>query len=125
MSISVKTVVATYNVAQEVAELMVDFKRERCEQKIAELEALIARLDNHKKNLESLKNRIPTFWEDEKANTVIAALTRTMNDVDKKMLVSKDLVETYKIAMNAMETSESSATNLLEDALGLLESVLE
>lgn len=125
MGITVGNVVAAWNFGTGVGEMMVDFKQDRCEQKIAELEALIARLDNHYKNLESLKNRIPGFWEDDKATTVISALNRTMTDVHKKMLVCKDLVATYKSAMEAMGTSESTAKNLIDDALGLLESVLE
>lgn len=125
MGITVGTAVAAWNVGTEIGEMLVDFKQDRCEEKIAELETLITRLDNHYKNLEGLKIRIPSFWEDDKATTVISALNRTMTDVNKKMLVCKDLVATYKSAMQAMGTSESAAKNLFDDALGLLESVLE
>lgn len=122
--VTLEQVAGAWNFGQSIGEMMVDFKKDRCEEKIAELEALIARLEDHEKTLTNLKARIPSFWKDDKANTVITALNKTMSDVNKKMLTAKDLVATYKTAMQSMETSENTASNLLEDALGLLESVL-
>lgn len=123
--VTIGQALGAWNLGQSIGEMMVDFKKDRCEEKITELEGLIARLEEHEKRLSDLKAQIPSFWKDDKANTVISALNRTMSDVNKKMVTAKDLVATYKTAMNSMETSDSAAANLLEDALGLLESVLD
>ena len=124
MSISLGTAIAAYQFGHTLGEAMVvNFNREVCEMKISELEGLIGRLAIHQSKLENLKNRIPAFWEDDRAEKVIAALNRTMADVSKKMITAKDLVATYKSAMQSMESSESKATELLEDAWALLEAL--
>ena len=109
--------------ASKIGAMMVNFKKDRCEKKIAELEGLIARLENHQTKLENLKNRIPAFWEDDRATAVKKALDRTMGDVSKKMTTAKELVVTYKAAMEGFEKAEEYATGLVEDALGILESL--
>ena len=109
--------------ASGIAAMAVNFKKEKCEEKIAELEGLVARLENHQTKLVSLKNRIPAFWEDDRANAVKAALDRTMEDVNKKMITAKDLIITYKAAVEGFEKAEEYATGLIQDALGLLNSL--
>ena len=116
----IKAVNTVSTVVQTAKELKADFDRAVCEDKIRELEGLIGRLESHQTNLVNLKNRIPAFWEDERATKVVAALNRTMADVNKKMNTAKELVATYKNAMQAMEKSESAVSEFLEDALALL-----
>ena len=109
--------------ASKIGAMAVNFQKGKCEEKIAELEGLVARLENHQTKLVSLKNRIPAFWEDDRANAVKAALDRTMEDVNDKMITAKDLIITYKAAVEGFEKAEEYATGLIQDALGILESL--
>ena len=46
-----------------------------------------------------------------------------MEDVNDKMITAKDLIITYKAAVEGFEKAEEYATGLIQDALGILESL--
>lgn len=102
-----------------------NYTQNEYEDKIAELERLIGKLETHKKNLEDLKDWIPSFWDDENARKTVATLEITIREVNRKMDTAKDLTAVFKNTVRDLEGSKINLGNLLEDAQGLLESVAE
>ena len=100
-----------------------NYTKNEYEQKIAELDGLITRLNNHLDNLTSLRNQIPGFWEDEKAQATIRTLDVNILKVRRNMETAQALSETFKKTVNELDGSQNVLGNLIQDAQGVLDSL--
>lgn len=99
-----------------------NYTRNEYEIKVAELEELIARLNQHLDRLQELRSQIPQFWDDENARETGVVLDKTIKRVLDAMNLSENLSRTYKSTIEALGGSKETLAELIGDAMGILDS---
>ncbi len=92
---------------------------------ISNLERLVGELEGHLQTLKTLRDNVPNFWDDEEGKKTYEALVRTISAVQLKMDHAKGLLRVYKEAVDSFDISKSTVSGLLEDAVGVLGSLVE
>lgn len=90
------------------------------ETRIAELERLIGRLKEHLVQLESYRDEMPQFWNDENARKTALALDETILSVKRAMGTAEGLARALKGTVDSLGGSNSALQNSIEDALNFL-----
>ncbi len=99
-----------------------NYTRHEYEIKVAELEELIARLNQHLDRLQELRSQIPQFWDDENARETGVVLDKTIKRVLDAMNLSENLSRTYKSTIEALGGSKDTLAGLIGEAMGILDS---
>ena len=102
-----------------------NYTKNEYEQKIGELDGLITKLNTHLDNLTSLRNQVPGFWEDEKAQATVRTLDVNIQKVRRNMETAKALSDTFKKTVSELDGSQNVLGGLIEDAQGILNSIGE
>lgn len=88
---------------------------------ISNLEQLIGELEGHLQTLKTLRDNVPSFWDDDEGNDTYESLIRTIAVVQLKMDHAKSLLRVYQEAVTSFDISKTTVSSLLEDALGVLD----
>lgn len=105
------------------SKFLFNYTKNEYDQKIAELDLLITKLNSHLETLISLRNQIPGFWEDENAQNTAATLDVTIEKVRSNMATAESLSNTFKLTVNSLDGSRDVLTGFVQDALGALTSL--
>ena len=90
-------------------------------EKIQELEAHNAKLNQHLENLIALKAQMPGFWSDEKGEKAARALDKAIERVQSASKRIEDLNKIYQEAVNEFENLDKDANALLDVAIEALD----
>lgn len=106
-----------------VNNFIINYTQDQYEAKVNELSNLIARLNAHLSELESLKGEIPSFWHDDNARKALDAINITMERTKNEMFIAQRLMDNFKETINNMENSKTTLSGFIEDAIGILGSI--
>lgn len=106
-----------------VNNFIINYTQDQYEAKVNELSNLIARLNAHLSELESLKGEIPSFWHDDNARKALDAINITMERTKNEMFIAQRLMDNFKETINNMENSKTTLGGFIEDAIGILGSI--
>ena len=71
-------------------------------------------------NMEALKEKIYTFWDDANAQQAGIALNKQIRDVKNAMDTTYELLTFYKTAVEKLEGANIQVSDILGDIFGLL-----
>ena len=106
-----------------VSNYLFNYTKNEYEQKIGELDRLIAQLNTHLETLISLREEMPSFWEDEQAKETSAALDLTIQKVRDNMKTAQSLSNTFKKTVSSLDGSKSVLHGFIQDAVGALSTI--
>ncbi|MBE6942012.1 MAG: hypothetical protein E7455_07020 [Ruminococcaceae bacterium] len=107
-----------------IKDYVFNYTKDEYESKISELTNLVARLNNHLTELENLKSEIPSFWDDDKAKKAFDAITLTIQRTKDNMQIAQRTLDQYKQIVADLDNSQGTLGDLLEGAVGLLQSIV-
>lgn len=100
-----------------------NYTKNEYQEKIGELDRLIGRLKTHLETLTTLREEMPSFWEDEQAQETMTALDLTIQNVRNNMETAESLAETFRKTVDSLDGSQSVLHNFVQDAIGALSSI--
>ncbi len=103
--------------------VIVKYTKSQYTAKISELEGCVQRLQTHLTTLESLKGRVPSFWDDPQAPDYLKRLTTAIVGVRNAMDRTQKLLAEYEGMVNEMSGVTAMTTGVLDDIGGIIGSL--
>lgn len=99
--------------------LMFNYTKNEYEQKITELEGLIAALEDHLVEMRALKEQIPQFWDDENAREVSWDSVAKIGETERNMETGKTYLRTLRTVVSELDGSKGLMADTIEDLKAL------
>jgi prefoldin subunit 5 len=92
-----------------------NYTKNEYEQKIAELNRLIGALGEHLNDMKALRDKVPSFWDDEQGREVIRELNRTIQETEREMETVKTYVRTLQTVVTELDGSKTLMGETIKD----------
>ncbi|WP_165249448.1 hypothetical protein [Adlercreutzia sp. ZJ141] len=102
---------------------IVKYTKSQYTAKISELEGCIGRLDTHLETLESLKNKVTSFWDDPQTPDYLRQLTVAIVSVRNARDRTQKLLAEYNGMVEEMSGVTAMTTGIIDDIGGIIGSL--
>ena len=93
-------------------------------QKISELQLSVDALQGHLNDMKELRDRVPSFWDDDNGNRVYRELEDTISKTESEMEDVKAFIRTLQTVVNELDGSQNLIKETIDDLSNLVLSVL-
>ena len=95
------------------------YKKSAYEERIEALSASVDRLEEYRAELYDLKTQISGFWADEIGESTAQRLQETIENTEKQMQTSKDLIAAIRAAINALGKTKEELHAKVEEVANM------
>lgn len=109
---------------EEKMAAIIKYSKSVYEQKISKMEAYAKELQVHLTTLESLKNQVRNFWDDEQGSRYLSAITDQILKVRDSLDQISSLRATYSDILAELTNSSSMIDGVIEDVTSAVGNVI-
>jgi len=100
--------------------VIINYTKSQYLAKITELQGYYDMLAAHLDKLKGLKDQVVEFWQDDSSEKTLQLLQITINDVERSMQRTNEMLIFYRTTVEKMDASGSFADGSFEKLFGLV-----
>ena len=92
-----------------------NYTKNEYEQKINELNRLVSVLEEHLVDMKELRDKVPSFWDDDQGLEVYNELNRTIQETEREMETVKTYMRTLQTVVDELDGSKNLMSETIKD----------